>query len=173
MPDAHLFLKEVIIPNDVVIDATMGNGHDTVFLASICNNVFAFDVQDAAIEKTRERLGDLKATLIKDGHENVDKYVQSPIKGAIFNLGYLPHSDKQVITKPNTTIMALEKICGLLVKGGRIAITVYTGHDGGRAESDAVMGFVKTLGDGWRVDVGQARTEKAPYIVCINKLCLV
>ena len=41
-------------------------------------------------------------------------------KAGIFNLGYLPSADKSVITRPQTTIEALEKLCGLLVKGGRI-----------------------------------------------------
>jgi len=151
----------------------MGNGHDTVFLASVCKNVFAFDVQEAAVEATRERLkaSGLTATLIKDGHQNVDKYVTKPVKAAIFNLGYLPGSDKCVITKPDTTVVALEKICGLLVQGGRIAVTVYPGHDGGKAESDAVMGFVRNLdAEKWRVEVEKARTDRAPYIVFIKRL---
>jgi len=153
----------------------MGNGHDTVFLASVCKNVFAFDVQEAAVQATQARLqaNGLAANLIKDGHQNVDKYVTAPVKAAIFNLGYLPGSDKRVITKPDTTVIALEKISKLLVVGGRIAITVYPGHDGGKAESDAVMNLTKTLcAKKWRVEIKNAeyKTESAPYVVLIELL---
>jgi len=169
---AHTLLSEVIKPDDVVIDASMGNGHDTVFFAGVCKNVFAFDVQDAAIEATRERLNanGLTATLIKDGHENIDKYVKKPVKAAIFNLGYLPGSDKQVITKPDTTVQALVKISKLLVCGGRIVVTVYPGHEGGKMESDAVMAFVEGLDRlRWKVDIKQAEVKRdwAPYVICI------
>jgi len=173
---AHEFLAEVIKQDDIVVDATMGNGHDTVFLAGLSNNVFAFDVQDKAISATQERLdkSGLKATLIKDGHQNVDKYISAQvIKAAIFNLGYLPNSDKLVITKPDTTIMALEKVTKLLAVGGRIAVTVYPGHEGGKDEGTAVMNFTKNLcAKKWRVSVQHAeyKTTSSPYLVLIKRL---
>ncbi|MDS8919701.1 class I SAM-dependent methyltransferase, partial [Streptococcus pneumoniae] len=70
------------------------------------------------------------AQLILQGHETLDQFVIKA-KAGIFNLGYLPSADKSVITRPQTTIEALEKLCGLLVKGGRIAIMIYYGHEGG------------------------------------------
>ena len=66
-------------------------------------------------------------------------------KAGIFNLGYLPSADKSVITRPQTTIEALEKLCHLLVKGGRIAIMIYYGHEGGDLERDAVLGFCQSV----------------------------
>ncbi len=38
------------------MDATMGNGHDTLFLAKLAKQVYAFDIQEQALEKTQERL---------------------------------------------------------------------------------------------------------------------
>ncbi len=144
---AHAFLEEVVTDEDIVVDATMGNGHDTLFLARLAKKVYAFDIQEQAIEQTTKRLAEAKldnAELLLTGHENVDQYVES-IKAAIFNLGYLPSADKSVITQPHTTIQALEKLCQRLVIGGRIAIMIYYGHEGGDVERDAVLDFVSQL----------------------------
>ena len=144
---AHDFLAEIISKEDIVVDATMGNGHDTLFLAKLAKQVYAFDIQEQALEKTSQRLleaGLTNVELILQGHETVDQFV-TEVKAAIFNLGYLPSADKNIITKPQTTIEALEKLCRMLIKGGRIAIMIYYGHEGGDIERDAVMDFVSQL----------------------------
>ena len=144
---AHDFLAQVITKDDVVVDATMGNGHDTLFLAKLAKQVYAFDIQEQALEKTSLRLqeaGLANVKLLLQGHETVDQFV-GEVKAAIFNLGYLPSADKNIITKPQTTIEALEKLCRMLIKGGRIAIMIYYGHEGGDIERDAVMDFVSQL----------------------------
>lgn len=144
---AHDFLSQVITKDDVVVDATMGNGHDTLFLAKLAKQVYAFDIQEQALEKTQDRLNEAgleNVQLILDGHQHVNQYVET-LKAAIFNLGYLPTADKSIITKPHTTIEALEKLCQMLVKGGRIAIMIYYGHEGGDIERDAVMDYVSQL----------------------------
>ncbi|AYG01385.1 tRNA (mnm(5)s(2)U34)-methyltransferase [Lactococcus allomyrinae] len=162
---AHSCLEEIIKPNDIVVDATMGNGYDTLFLSNLTDNIFAFDVQNEAIEATEKRLSFAGKNVIKisdfeneklltenpsvklilDGHENVRKYVKKPIKAAIFNLGYLPKADKTVITKPDTTLTALSSLTELLVTGGRIALMIYYGHEGGEKEKNAVIHWVSTL----------------------------
>ena len=144
---AHDFLAQVVTREDIVIDATMGNGHDTLFLAKLAKQVYAFDIQEQALEKTSQRLqeaGLTNAELILQGHETVDQFV-TEVKAAIFNLGYLPSADKSIITQPQTTLEALDKLCQMLVKGGRIAIMIYYGHEGGDIERDAVMDFVSQL----------------------------
>ena len=144
---AHDFLAQVITKDDVVVDATMGNGHDTLFLAKLAKQVYAFDIQEQALEKTSQRLQEAGLTnveLLLQGHETVDQFA-TEVKAAIFNLGYLPSADKSIITQPQTTIEALDKLCQLLVKGGRIAIMIYYGHEGGDIERDAVMDFVSHL----------------------------
>ena len=144
---AHDFLAQVISQEDIVVDATMGNGHDTLFLAKLAKQVYAFDIQEQALEKTSQRLqeaGLSNAELILQGHETVDQFV-TEVKAAIFNLGYLPSADKSIITQPQTTLEALEKLCRMLVKGGRIAIMIYYGHEGGDIERDAVLDFVSQL----------------------------
>lgn len=144
---AHDFLAQVITQEDIVVDATMGNGHDTLFLAKLAKQVYAFDIQEQALEKTSQRLqeaGLSNVDLILQGHETVDQFV-TEVKAAIFNLGYLPSANKSIITKPQTTLEALEKLCQMLVKGGRIAIMIYYGHEGGDIERDAVLDFVSQL----------------------------
>ena len=144
---AHDFLAQVITQEDIVVDATMGNGHDTLFLAKLAKQVYAFDIQEQALEKTSQRLqeaGLTNAELILQGHETVDQFVKE-VKAAIFNLGYLPSADKSIITQPQTTLEALDKLCHMLVKGGRIAIMIYYGHEGGDIERDAVMDYVSQL----------------------------
>lgn len=144
---AHRFLAEVVTKEDRVVDATMGNGHDTLFLAQRAREVYAFDIQEQALAKTRKRLEEAgldNVRLILAGHEQVDAYVDS-YKAAIFNLGYLPSADKSIITQPQTTLQALDKICQGLQAGGRIAVMIYYGHAGGDLERDAVLDFVQTL----------------------------
>lgn len=144
---AHQFLAEVVTKEDIVVDATMGNGYDTLFLAERAKMVFAFDIQEQALVKTRARLEEAdveNVQLILSGHEKLDAYVDQ-VKAAIFNLGYLPSADKSIITQPHTTLQALEKLCQRLVKGGRIAIMIYYGHEGGELEKDAVLDFVSQL----------------------------
>ena len=144
---AHDFLAQVITPEDIVVDATMGNGYDTLFLAKLAKQVYAFDIQEQALEKTSQRLQEAGLTnvdLILQGHETVDQFV-TEVKAAIFNLGYLPSADKSIITQPQTTLEALEKLCQMLIKGGRIAIMIYYGHEGGDIERDAVLDFVSKL----------------------------
>ena len=172
---AHAFLEEVVTDEDIVVDATMGNGHDTLFLARLAKKVYAFDIQEQAVEQTTKRLAEAKLNnveLLLTGHENVDQYVAS-IKAVIFNLGYLPSADKTVITQPHTTIQALEKLCQRLVTGGRIAIMIYYGHTGGDVERDAVLDFVSQLPQ-QEFTVALYKTinqiNQPPFLVMIEKL---
>lgn len=131
--------------------------------------------QEFENEKTQERLhqaGLTNAQLILQGHETLDQFV-TKAKAGIFNLGYLPSADKSVITRPQTTIEALEKLCGLLVKGGRIAIMIYYGHEGGDLERDAVLDFVIQLNQ-QEYTAAIYRTlnqvNNPPFLVMIEKL---
>lgn len=149
---AQTLLKSAVGNGDIAVDATAGNGHDTLFLAELVGDdgfVYAFDVQKQAVDATLHRLLDNalehRALVLKDGHENVAKYVDKPVSGAIFNLGYLPGSDHEVITRPNTTIQALESLLKLLKVGGIIVLVIYHGHEGGKEERDEVIRFVSEL----------------------------
>lgn len=151
---AHQVLKESVVKGDTVVDATVGNGNDTVLLASLVGHtgkVYGFDIQKQALQTTKEKLlltGLLPQTeLIQDGHENMNQHISDDtrISAAVFNLGCLPKGDKDIITQANTTIPALQQTLKLLRKGGLITIMVYYGHEGGKEEKDEVEKFVHTL----------------------------
>lgn len=178
---SHSLLKEVVHDNDIVVDATMGNGNDTVFLANLVGengHVFAFDVQKQAIENTKLTLTDLdllkRTTLIQNGHEFVDSIIpeETVIKAAIFNLGYLPKSDKTIITKADTTLQALTKLLEHLCPHGRIILVVYFGHDGGKEELEAIQEFcIKLSQIEYNVLTYQFINQKnnPPILYCIEK----
>lgn len=120
------------------VDATCGNGFDTLFLckiAGVTGNVKGFDIQEQAIERTKNLLESnlefINYELIKDSHEFINKYISVQIDAALFNLGYLPFSDKKVTTKPDTTVNAINNLLPLLKPNGRIYITTYISHDTG------------------------------------------
>ena len=146
---AHWMLKDIIKTNDVVVDATMGNGYDTQFLAR--TNATEKRLDDAGIknqifEKNLSKLlTEPSVNLVLSGHEKLSEYVKEPIKAAIFNLGYLPKTDKSVVTKADTTLTALDALTNQLVVGGRIAIMIYYGHEGGMEEKNAVIKWTSSL----------------------------
>ena len=151
---SHQLLAEILKPGDQAVDATMGNGHDTALLAKLVGaygKVYAFDVQQAAIDATSSRLAEQDLTervqLFHQGHETIHEVISldTPIKAAIFNLGYLPKSDKAIITLPNTTKTAIEALLERLVQKGRIILVVYYGHDGGAKELAMVNDFCQEL----------------------------
>ncbi|WP_156646112.1 tRNA (mnm(5)s(2)U34)-methyltransferase [Lentibacillus sp. JNUCC-1] len=152
---AHTLLEESLQPGDTAIDATCGNGHDTLFLCQTVGangHVYAFDIQEQAITNTAQRLAaahQTNATIIQDSHANFVNHIPvdrlNRIGGAIFNLGYLPGSDKSVVTKGESTILALEGILEHLKPGGTIVLVVYHGHSGGKTEKDALMHYVRSI----------------------------
>ena len=151
---SHVLLKQTIIPGDIVVDATVGNGNDTAFLAALVTKrgkVYGFDIQEEAIKKTTEKLlltGLLEQVkLFQKGHEEAAKLLNNneQIAAAIFNLGYLPNSDKKIITKKETTLKAITGLLPRLRKGGLILIVIYYGHPSGKEEKEAVLKFVEQL----------------------------
>ena len=147
-----IYLENILQEGDIVVDATMGNGYDTKYLAEKVGEngfVYAFDVQEEAIKSTskkleKENLSD-RVKLILDGHENMDKYVDKEVSCVLFNLGYLPRAKHQIITKPTTTIKAIEHSLRLLKPHGIVSIAIYTGHPGGMEEKNTIYEFVKNL----------------------------
>ncbi len=135
-----------------MIDATAGNGYDTLFLARLVGptgHVYAFDVQAEALETTalklREADLDPQTQLIHAGHENLAAHVSEPVQAILFNLGYLPGSDKSIITRPETTLAALQHGLTLLAPGGILTLVLYPGHKGGAPEASAVLHFCQNL----------------------------
>ncbi len=156
LPYSHTLMEKAASNGDIVVDGTVGNGNDTVFLAKLVGptgKVYGFDIQKEAIERTKKRLQEEQLTdnveLFQAGHENIKKYIpkhfHGHVKGAIFNLGYLPKGDHRVITKPETTIQALEQLLDIMTVEGIIVFVVYHGHPGGDVEKEALVDYVKNI----------------------------
>jgi hypothetical protein len=147
---AHDLVARFVREGDPVIDATVGNGHDTRFLANLVGTtgrVDGFDIQIAAIEKTARELHGLpQVTLHCLGHERMREVVEGPVAAVMFNLGYLPSGDKTLVTRPDTTLAALEAAWGLLrPSAGVLCVVVYPGHEGGGDEAARVESWFSRL----------------------------
>ena len=145
-------LESAIRPGDRVIDATLGNGHDTCMLAALVGEqgrVYGFDIQPDAVAHTRAALLEKglldRCKLHAVGHEHVADYVTEPVRAAVFNLGWLPGGDKTVTTHWETTRIAVEACLSLLEKGGVCTICAYPGHEEGDRERHALTDWLSAL----------------------------
>ncbi len=167
---AHQILAQCKHPK-IAIDMTAGNGYDTLFLSQIAQSVFAFDIQDLAIERTRQLLQVHQVQnvkVIKESHDLFDIYVNQEVDLVIYNLGYLPHSDKQTKTKANIVLQSLQKVLDFLRVGGIIAIVVYL-HD--REEDTRIGDYVSTLSSDFDVMKYSVLNKKdSPYIISIQRI---
>ncbi|MDF9407466.1 MAG: hypothetical protein A4E52_00217 [Pelotomaculum sp. PtaB.Bin013] len=175
----QMIIAKVLKSGGTAVDATAGNGNDTLFLAQTVGSegrVYAFDIQEKALKTTRKLLERHNAarqvTLLNTGHEGLDKSVPVPVDAVVFNLGYLPGGDHALVTRPDTTIGALKSAIGLLRQGGRIGMVIYTGHPGGAEELYAVEQFTSGL-EGSEFNVIKIsylnRSAQAPVIIVIEK----
>ncbi|QVK18821.1 methyltransferase domain-containing protein [Mycoplasmatota bacterium] len=176
-------IKSCTGEGDLVIDATVGNGNDTLFLSQLVKengHVFGFDIQEQAINQTKKLLGEnncQNVSLFQIGHEQLKKTIplkyHGQIASAIFNLGYLPHGDKSITTKKETTIIAIQELLLLLKLNGIIILVIYSGHPEGKEEKETLLNYVKTLNQK-QYQVLMYRfinqINDAPFIIAIEKI---
>ena len=153
---SHRFVRKLVRHGDRCVDATVGNGHDTAFLAELVGEtgqVLGVDIQADAILKTQQRFraGRLenRVSLWHCGHESLSARLAQlswkSIKLAMFNLGYLPGSDKSIVTNEANCVKAFEACKSVLELGGAISVIAYRGHDGGMEEYSAVDEWFSSL----------------------------
>lgn len=169
---------------DWVVDATAGNGHDSLFLAKQIGEsgrLWSVDIQQQALQSTKLRLQ--QAGVVCDyqpvlgSHAKLAELLPAEAKGKIravvFNLGYLPGGDQQITTQPDSTITALQQVFDLLLPQGMLAVTLYSGHPGGAEEAAAVDNWVAKLPRkqwlAWRLQLGNA-SHLAPRSYLIEKI---
>lgn len=139
----HKYIKSLINNNDICIDMTLGNGNDSFLLCSLAKKVYGIDISKKAIENSKIKLQSFNNIIyINDNHINIDSYVNEKVKLAIFNLGYLPHSDDNNITKANETLIAFKKVYELIENNGYLIITFYIGHLGGKDEYYLLLDYI-------------------------------
>ncbi len=152
----HHFICGQVAPGDICIDATMGNGNDTVLLSKLAGaqgKVLAFDIQEEALKHTQRRLiqegCDKNYELILDSHEHIGSYAESAAVSCItFNFGYLPGGDHRIATQAASSVCAIESGLRLLKKNGLMTLGIYSGGDSGFAERDAILQYVTNLDPG-------------------------
>ncbi|MFD2114450.1 class I SAM-dependent methyltransferase [Paenibacillus yanchengensis] len=182
---AHLWIKQRVQVGEPVIDATCGTGVDTLALAELTGKhgfVYAFDIQQTAILQSEKRLAATpnyeslaSVQFIKGSHSNMNDYIktehQQNIAAIMFNLGYLPGGDEQIITEPSSTIAALELAISLLRKGGIITCVLYPGHAGGAEEAQLVESWTRQLPVHLVqvVKYQQMQRERSPYLIAIER----
>jgi len=138
---AKKYWQEHLNKGDLAIDATCGNGHDTLFLSKLCT-VIGLDIQTQAIQNTEALLEShgVTAVLERIDHQNIDS-IPLPLapRLIVYNLGYLPGGDKSVTTLTKTTLISLEKALHLLADDGAISIVCYPGHEEGKLEEEELL----------------------------------
>ena len=169
---ARALMSKNLKNNDLVIDATIGNGKDSLFLLNSIKNgfLFGFDIQKQAIKNTKQTLENYtNYQLFNTSHENMDKILKNyigKISLIVFNLGYLPKSDKTITTKYQTTIKAIKNGKKLLNKKGHIVITIYKGHDNS-LESKKILKYL----DKNKINYNKytnTENKKAPFVIDIT-----
>jgi len=160
---------------DWAIDATCGNGHDTLFLASQEGiSVVSLDIQKEALQNTTLLLeknlspeAQKRVSLLEQSHATLPLTPKAP-KLIIYNLGYLPRGDKTITTKTETTLESLRSALKILPKDGAISILCYPGHAEGLIEQEAIILFLDSIQNRYTYERYQYTDEPArdflPYI---------
>lgn len=164
---------------DTVVDFTMGNGNDTLFLSKAVGEsgkVYAFDIQEDALTSTRAHLVENGApenyTLICASHHRVKEFVNEPIHAGMFNLGYLPRSGRKALTTMReTTMPAVEAAIELLAPDGVLIVAIYPGHEEGALEGEMLREYFKTLSK-YRICPSEFKilnSPTSPYFFIVEK----
>lgn len=168
---AHELIGDRLRTGAIAVDATVGNGYDTLFLLQqVAPNgrVYGFDIQQSALESARGRIGNPVLlnclTLCHCSHAHIEKIIPEPDHGLIsavmFNLGYLPGSDKSVATQAESTLAALSAASRLLSPQGIITIVAYPGHQGGAYETEQVRLWCEKLdSERFKIDLIEAKPD--------------
>jgi SAM-dependent methyltransferase len=178
---AHHYWSLLVKDGDIVIDATCGNGWDSLILAKLNPKIlYSIDLQEQAIEKAQVRLS---AHLSAQAYEKVQwihgSHVRFPeeilpgtVKLIVYNLGYLPGGDKSITTLTETTMQSLENGKNLLACGGVISVTCYPGHSEGEREEQAATAFAKSLDPReWSCCYHQwLNRDRCPSLLLIQKI---
>lgn len=180
---AQRTIGAILTCEDIAIDATVGNGLDTLFLAQTVGpggTVYGFDIQEEAIRSAHSHLNKARlqdrCRLFLESHAEFDRHIakehQQRIQAIMFNLGYLPGGNKSITTTPFSTSFALQKACSILSPGGRITMLCYTSHPGGQLETDTVKKMVKTLPNTFRIHLERPKnTLKSPPELIVIERC--
>ena len=149
--------ERYIREGDTAVDATAGNGNDTLALSALVGEkgkVYAFDIQKTALDRTKKLLAERgtydNVVLICGSHENMSHHIEEKgrVSAIVFNLGYLPSGDRSIFTRAKSSPTSIEEGLKIIKKGGIISIVTYPGTEEGKAEADAVLSYTGALDSG-------------------------
>jgi SAM-dependent methyltransferase len=169
LDQAYLYWKNLLKPGDLVIDATCGNGKDSLRLAELVpeGHVYALDIQEAALQKAKELIPYSNVSYLHQSHTELPS---GEFKLIVYNLGYLPGGNKDLTTMTSTTLESLQKAAQLIAIGGGLSITCYPGHPEGAREEEAVRAWVQDLDSKNWLIAHHFWREKSPSLFFIVKL---
>lgn len=168
------FINSLNKNNIICVDATLGNGFDSLYLSSLLNEkgtIYGYDIQEQAIINSNKLFKDHNVTNVitkLSSHEYIE---EDNIDLAIFNLGYLPGFDKSIKTNKETTMKAIKNLLPKMNKDNMlIVICLYVGHEEGFEESIVIDEFVKSLpSNEYMVSKYQNYNRpSSPYLISIS-----
>lgn len=175
----HFIWSGFISEGMKVLDATVGQGQDAEYICrkiGETGNFEGIDLQNIAVEKTRERLsqcGLSNFTLICMDHSEIESlYATETFDMMVYNLGYLPMADKTITTTMLKTKMSLNAALHLIKVGGIISVTVYPGHEEGQVESNWIQEWTRNLNPKTYHVMRLAylnQSKGAPYLILIER----
>lgn len=147
---AKILWSRYIGEGDIVVDATLGRGHDTQFLRELIGEtgqIYAFDIQEAAMESAKSLIPKEHQKNIRwilDSHVHMEQYVWQPVQAVVFNLGYLPGGSHVIRTQKKDSLQAMQQALTLLCPNGILSIAAYLRHDEAE-EYQAVRQWMRQL----------------------------
>lgn len=164
----HILIDEYIEEREdelgIAVDATLGNGHDLLFLLEKLgekSTLVGIDIQEEAIENTKQRICDKKGKLpqntifIKRSHEDMKEIVEeaklrrgdkeSGVDLIMFNLGYLPTGNKAITTMTDSSLRAINASLEVLHTKGLLSVVLYPGHEEGKKETEQILSYLEQL----------------------------
>ena len=167
---SHYIIKNFLENKNLAIDATLGNGYDTDFLADTFKKVYSFDIQKEACDSYK--VNDRNIVVINDSHHLFKNYISENVDCIMYNLGFLPGGNKEITTLHNTSLESIKVGLELLNSGGIMTICIYRGHDEGKIEETCILEYLKTLPKnvyGVMVHSYLNRQNISPLLVIIEK----
>jgi Putative rRNA methylase len=168
---SHYIIENFITNKKIAVDATLGNGYDTDFLASKFEFVYSFDIQKEACENyILKKVNNVK--VINDSHHLFNDYINENVDCIMYNLGFLPGGDKTITTLHNTSLQSIQKGLDILNSGGIMTICIYRGHYEGKVEESCILEYLKNLSKNQFGVMTQSylnRDEISPMLVVIEK----
>lgn len=168
---SHYIIENFITNKETAIDATLGNGHDTDFLANKFKLVYSFDIQKEACENyILKKVNNVE--VINDSHHLFNDYINENVDCIMYNLGFLPGGDKEITTLHNTSLQSIQKGLDILNSGGIMTICIYRGHYEGKVEESCILEYLKNLPKNQFGVMTQSylnRDEISPMLVVVEK----